>query len=746
MVDVLCRPPVVAARSFVSGILCDDDRFVLFLPTISPTTSIAMDFLHASINAALKDTTPTQSFDGDDEESSLNFEENEDAFNSYVGADFSGAFSSADTDTGGGVTEGDSPGAEDDDQPPELEESNALSGLSQVMTSNPPTMARAYQEDVIPMEKCHFNGNRFTIEGCKYEFVRLNVRNNIYFRCVQCYAIYQRCRSISSRLNANQQIPSVGSLKLVTATNEIRGNPDRPSGIAHCCESEIFRDAMKNTKANEAKANEALKIINNAIAANGVNNNEPEDYVVPLDKCHFLEKRLEIDGCKYVFSRTQSGPRDYYRCSACIALYHKRHFRKLPTPKIGSLSLVRETNILTGDPQKPRGLPHICDNPDLHCPPLRGDGRPKFRNSAPLSHALNGIFEAANIQGWNGQIRPTWTPLAGLPVNGNAAPGSLAAIRPPKQEVQSQSMQMAQVLKRNIDLLNGLPDANPSKYRKLFDNVLTPSNGNTKFNLNGINGTANNSNLMNGRCNNSASPSVTSNGATRSDADSEGFYPHTDDVQSCPPLSFPDGDLSFLRRQELWNAVLSQFPNQPKQGRVLIFSDSLLAEFDNKPLNPSTSLIRAAHPVTPSHLSTLAVKAATTSDCFSKTKYIFYALGYDTIRCLDLPDLTRKINLIQNEFLELRNYLDPGCKARGVDTVLAFVTVPEIGVLSSELKNLNESMRQMIHSLNRSDVVVCDWADIYEHDSTALESVQDRIKRLLVQMSTMSGTELLDED
>ena len=205
-------------------------------------------------------------------------------------------------------------------------------------------------------------------------------------------------------------MPSVGSLKLVATTGEIRGNPDQPSGIPHCCEVDKYRETIddeikkeikkENTKKNSL-AMDPLSLINQSLSNNFSNHNTSaidDEQVVPAEKCKFMDKRLEIEGCKYVFSRTQSGPRDYYRCTACIALYHKRHFRKLPTPKIGSLSLVRETNVLTGNPEMPRGLPHICDNYSLHCQPARPEIKPKFRPNPP---ALSGMYEAA---------RQKWTP------------------------------------------------------------------------------------------------------------------------------------------------------------------------------------------------------------------------------------------------------------------------------------------------------------------------------------------------
>uniref|UniRef100_A0A7E4ZV19 Herpes_ori_bp domain-containing protein n=1 Tax=Panagrellus redivivus TaxID=6233 RepID=A0A7E4ZV19_PANRE len=239
------------------------------------------------------------------------------------------------------------------------------------------------------------------------------------------------------------------------------------------------------------------------------------------------------------------------------------------------------------------------------------------------------------------------------------------------------------------------------------------------------------------------------NMATRSDNDSllitsnpsnanrEGLYPHTDDAQPSPVLTFPDADLTFAERKEHQNGVLKMFPDEPKKGRIFIFGDSLLSESDNAPVNASTSLIRLNHPNTPQSLTTIAgIKAQASPECFSQTEYIFYVLGYDVLRCFDISGLDRKINIVQNAFLEFRNFCESQC---GANTVLAFVTIPEIGVISSELKTLNETMRNLIRNLDHPNLVVCDWASIFMRESAALETVEERIKRLYLQISTMSA-------
>jgi hypothetical protein len=700
-----------------------------------------MDFLQASIDAALKN--------GDYENLDDNFFEGQSYHGSPLEDPYNDNESPENTDS-----------LNEDEEPPILDSESgfndsALSTISQVLTavnnngnSSPlPASARAYQEDVIPLDKCKFNGNRLLIEGCKYEFVRLNVRANVYFRCVVCYGIYQRRRAVVTKSGVQVDVPSVGSLKLVSSTGEIRGNPDQPSGIPHCCEVEKYRenidDEMKresrkeaaikkdsNAAAAAASAIDPLSFINQVVSNNNNNIQSPnisfnnnggidDEEVVPLEKCKFNDKRLEIEGCKYVFSRTQSGPRDYYRCTACIALYHKRHFRKLPTPKIGSLSLVRETGVLTGNPEMPRGLPHICDNFDLHCAPIRTDNsavKPKYRPPPP---ALAGIYEAAQ-QKWS-----------------NSTPSSLSSSRPTQNvSITSPLLRSPLISNANGGLQKRQNDLDPplAKYRKLIETVMGPApTPSTKLNYNPSSSSTS-----------AASPPSLKHGSTGNgkleDEESEYTYPHTNDLQTPPIKSLPDFDLAFVQRKELLSLCFQSFPKLPNQARVLIFADTILKYFNPKNLNPSTSFIRCEFPLTPTHLVfDLFRKAKEERDCFSKTKHVFFTLGYDVIRCME--SLSRRINVVQNEFFQMRDFFDNNYDR---EIMLTFVTVPEMGVLADELRSFNHGMKTLIAGKNRKDMVVCDWAA--DHQTSTLQNVEDRIHVLMNKMSQMCGLELLDED
>ena len=432
-----------------------------------------MDFLQAQIDAALKADSPSKG----DESADIEFDESAYSFN------FDGfCFPESSGENGH-----DSPVSGDDEQPPILEQSilddNPITSLNQALSKEDPNAAaisRAYQEDILPLEKCTMNGNRLSIEGCKYTFVRLNVRNNVYFRCVNCYGIYQKRRSLVTKSGVHVEVPSVGSLKLVpTGNGEIRGNPDRPSGIPHCCESEKFKESFKvespfsKTIKNDSSAMplDPLSLFNKlasstnpgpAPGGGGVD----DDMIVPLEKCKFTDKKLEIEGCKYVFSRTQSGPRDYYRCSACIALYHKRHFRKLPTPKIGSLSLIRETGVLTGNPEEPRGLPHICDDMSLHCPPIKADYKTKI---APLGSLLEAVK-------WNPQPKHTWPANNGISkiVTNNNGLSKLSLLSQKKEE----DSKVTSIFQRELSLLTKRPlndlSGPQNKIRKMVEEAMGP--------------------------------------------------------------------------------------------------------------------------------------------------------------------------------------------------------------------------------------------------------------------------------
>jgi hypothetical protein len=703
-----------------------------------------MDFLQASIDAALK---CTENAEFPDDENML-----DDSL--YDSESFNGFALDDNLSFGERSPEN----LNDDDQPPILEENgfndSALSTISQVLTSvnnnnnSPlPASARAYQEEVISLEKCKFNGNRLLIENCKYEFVRLNVRANVYFRCVVCYGIYQRRRALVTKSGVQVEVPSVGSLKLVSSTGEIRGNPDQPSGIPHCCEVEKYRDCNDDEIKREIKRSEVAKkdstsstidplsLINSVIpngnsGMNGHHNTSSsvdDEEVVPNEKCKFMDKRLEIEGCKYVFSRTQSGPRDYYRCTACIALYHKRHFRKLPTPKIGSLSLVRETGVLTGNPEMPRGLPHICDNFELHCAPARPDiSKPKFRQPPP---ALAGIYEAAKQKWHNNSSSPTTTAASTL---SNSRPSPTFNSSLFKSSLTSNLSNGSQ--KRQNDL--GPP---ASKFRKILEEVMGPSQPpSLKLNYNPTSSSAS-----------AASPPSLKHGSTGSskleDEELEYKYPHTNDLQTAPNKMLPDYDLSFLQRFELLSQCFNQFPKFPNQGKFYIFTDTILKQFDPKNLNPSASIVRVEFPLTPTHLVfDLFRKAKDERDCFSKTKHVFFVLGYDVIRCIDVDSLSRRINVVQNEFFQMREFFDKIYEQREI--ILSFVTVPEMGVLADEIRAFNHGMKTLILSKKRKDMIICDWASEYSTSASSLSNVEDRIHILMEQMSAQCGAEILDED
>lgn len=441
-----------------------------------------MDFLQASIDQALRDSLRNTSKKEDSPED-LDYDGygfNIDEFN-YAGSS--------------NEINDDSNVSDNDEQPPVLEESivndKTITSIKQVLNKDdngPPTISRAYNEDILPLEKCTMNGNRLSIDGCKYTFVRLNVRNNVYFRCVNCYGIYQKRRSLVTKSGAHVEVPSVGSLKLISSeTGEIRGNPDRPSGIPHCCENEKFKENVKidstttPTRKNIDSPIDPLSFFNNiSSSGNGINhsigNTRPgadDDMIVPLEKCKFTDKKLEIEGCKYVFSRTQSGPRDYYRCSACIALYHKRHFRKLPTPKIGSLSLIREIGVLTGNPEEPRGLPHICDNLDLHCPPIRADYRTKITPQQLPSSPIRTILE--NVQAWSKNApksnnNGTNGILNKITVNGLQKSESTLK----QDQNKPLSMFQKEIIKRSLTDLNGPQN----KIRKMVEDAMGPIQNN----------------------------------------------------------------------------------------------------------------------------------------------------------------------------------------------------------------------------------------------------------------------------
>jgi hypothetical protein len=702
-----------------------------------------MDFLQASIDAALKSTENGEYPDDENMDDSV-----------FDGESFNGFALDDNLSYGEGSPENiNDDSINDDDQPPILEEpsfnDSTLSTISQVLTSVNnnnnstalPASARAYQEEVIPLEKCKFNGNRLLIENCKYEFVRLNVRANVYFRCVVCYGIYQRRRALVTKSGVQVDVPSVGSLKLVSSTGEIRGNPDQPSGIPHCCEVDKYRELIDDEIKREIKREVAKKdstssvidplaLINSVVSNNnGTMNgqstpaNNDDEEVVPVEKCKFNDKRLEIEGCKYVFSRTQSGPRDYYRCTACIALYHKRHFRKLPTPKIGSLSLVRETGVLTGNPEMPRGLPHICDNFDLHCAPIRPEIKPKYRAPPP---ALAGIYEAAR-QKWN-LSSPTLS--------------SSAQSSRPSPSFSSPLLRSPLITNTN----GGLPrksnnDLGPPgpKFRKILEEVMGPvQTPSLKLNYNPSSSSTS-----------AASPPSLKHGSTGSskleDEESEYTYPHTNDLQTPPSKMLPDYDLSFLQRHELLSVCYNQFPKFPNQGKFYIFADTILKNFDPKNLNPSASIVRVEFPLTPTHLVfDLFRKAKDERDCFSKTKYVFFVLGYDVIRCIDVESLSRRINVVQNEFFQMREFFDKNYEQREI--ILSFVTVPEMGVLTDEIRSFNHGMKTLISSKKRKDMIVCDWAHEFSSSQTSMANVEDRIHMLMAKMSSMCGAELLDED
>uniref|UniRef100_A0AC34Q8N1 Uncharacterized protein n=1 Tax=Panagrolaimus sp. JU765 TaxID=591449 RepID=A0AC34Q8N1_9BILA len=703
-----------------------------------------MDFLQASIDAALRDSLRNTSTKEDSPED-LDYDDgygfNIDEFN----------FAGSSCENGD-----DSNVSDNDEQPPVLEETiiddKTITSIKQVLNKDdngPPTISRAYHEDILPLDKCTMNGNRLSIDGCKYTFVRLNVRNNVYFRCVNCYGIYQKRRSLVTKSGAHVEVPSVGSLKLISAeTGEIRGNPDRPSGIPHCCENEKFKENIKIETTTPTRKNidspiDPLSFFNNISTGNGINinginhsgsNTRPgadDDMIVPLEKCKFTDKKLEIEGCKYVFSRTQSGPRDYYRCSACIALYHKRHFRKLPTPKIGSLSLIREIGVLTGNPEEPRGLPHICDNLELHCPPIRADYRTKVptQQTTLPSSPIRSILEAART--WSNT-----TPK--ITTNGNSTNGILNKITnglqksdSPKQD-QNKPMSVFQkeIIKRSLTDLNGPQN----KIRKMVEDAMGPVQSVPKLVLK-----TDNSKI--------SPPIVTSNGTTNKKENSddiESTYPHTNDLLIPPKRSLPDHDLSHTKRSSSLATCYAQFPKLPNQGRILIFADTLLTEFESKTLTPSTSIVRAEFPVTPMHVVNLCTKAKYNMDCFSKTKYVFFVLGYDIMRCMDLNSLERRVNTIENDFLEMRQFLDEETSDRNV--VLIFVTIPEMGVLTQDLKALNNSMRKLISNIGRDDLQICDWAQEYSLNPIKMANIEDRLSILMKKMTKICGTELLDED
>ena len=204
--------------------------------------------------------------------------------------------------------------------------------------------------------------------------------------------------------------------------------------------------------------------------------------------------------------------------------------------------------------------------------------------------------------------------------------------------------------------------------------------------------------------------------------------------------------MSFLQRNELLNLCYAQFPKFPNQGRVIIFADTILKEFNPKSLNPSASIIRAEFPLTPTHLTFgLFRKAHIELDCFSKTKHVFFTLGYDIIRSLDIDSLSRKINLVQNEFFQMRAFFDEkALYDRGIN--LYFVTVPEMGVLTDEIRAFNTGMKTLISQRNQPNMIVCDWAHEYSNSQASMANVEDRINQLMTKMSSMCGMELLDED
>jgi hypothetical protein len=108
---------------------------------------------------------------------------------------------------------------------------------------------------------------------------------------------------------------------------------------------------------------------------------------------------------------------------------------------------------------------------------------------------------------------------------------------------------------------------------------------------------------------------------------------------------------------------------------------------------------------------------------------------------MDVESLSRRINVVQNEFFQMRDFFDNNYDR---EIMLTFVTIPEMGVLADELRSFNHGMKTLIAGKNRKDMIVCDWAA--DHQTSTLQNVEDRIHVLMNKMSQMCGLELLDED
>uniref|UniRef100_A0A914C110 MADF domain-containing protein n=1 Tax=Acrobeloides nanus TaxID=290746 RepID=A0A914C110_9BILA len=191
-------------------------------------------------------------------------------------------------------------------------------------------------------------------------------------------------------------------------------------------------------------------------------------------------------------------------------------------------------------------------------------------------------------------------------------------------------------------------------------------------------------------------------------------------------------DQLFEIKQKLsqhFDMVAKQFNENPMVENIFL-TDSLLRALDEMALS-KTIIIRAEFPVMPRWV----LNHVTSLNFSNKSSItIFYAIGLDLLVFYSEAMNQKVASIVQNDIFDLATTV-ASRKGRNAEFKLIFVTIPELGDFSNEIREFNDAMRQMIAKqatyFTNCQLRMLDWAEmVASAESSNTETVDRRIRLL----------------
>uniref|UniRef100_A0A914E8B0 Uncharacterized protein n=1 Tax=Acrobeloides nanus TaxID=290746 RepID=A0A914E8B0_9BILA len=230
-------------------------------------------------------------------------------------------------------------------------------------------------------------------------------------------------------------------------------------------------------------------------------------------------------------------------------------------------------------------------------------------------------------------------------------------------------------------------------------------------------------------------------------------YPHADHkapvVHPTNPENLPRDEFIQINDTFKFN-ILKMVEKEGPENRVntknLLITDSILIGFNEESLE-NCHIIRAEFPMMPSWLLRVVLKSKQLRNFMFGMETIFYALGYDMLRCYEHKKTEEIASMMSKELIELIETImlsDGDENMAPKKKNLIFVTIPSIGIMRDKIDSFNEGMRNEINKFSKKyesevEISLIDWEkSVRSAEERGFLSddhtVDDRIKLLLREM------------